>query len=165
MSAWPELDQARRLTRRKVLALAGAAGGVMVTCAGLVALPVLRRGPYGPRPTGLLVLDTIGYHVLCDVAVVILGDAADPDAVIRRVDETLATLDPLMRKLMLSYPTLLESGGFVAGGRLKPFTDLSVDEQRWVFDQWASSRLLLWRQTASALRQLITAHHYGAEAP
>ena len=135
MSRWPELDQARRLTRRKVLALTGAAGASMVTCAGLVALPVLRRGPYGPRPTGLLVLDTTGYHVLCAVSAVVLGDAADPDAVVRRVDETLATLDPLMRKLMLSYPALLEGGGFVAGGRLRPFTDLPATDQRQVLEQ------------------------------
>ncbi len=165
MPTWPELEAARRTTRRRVVIGLAAATASMVTCAGVVALPMLRRGPYPPHPTGLLALDAVGYHVLCAMAAALLPGRVDPDPVVRRVDETLASFDPMMRKLIGSYPTLLEGSGLLAGGRLQPFTELPAEDQRRVLLRWSDSPVLLWRQAALTLRQLIAAHHYGAEEP
>jgi len=155
---WPEYKRALRLSRRRMVIAVGAAAASMVTCAGLVATPVLRRGPYAERPTGLLLLKDLDYAVYQALGALILGQDEDLDAVIRRIDRTLAELDPLLRRQLLSYPMVLEGSGFVGGGRLRPFTELPQADQRRVFEHWAGSHVLLWRQVATSLRQLLTAH-------
>ncbi len=159
---WPEYEAARRTTRRRfivggVLAVAGA-----VACGGLLATPFLRQGPYPPRPDGLKVLDDLRFHVLVVVARLILGEGVDHEAVVARIDGTLAVLPMSIRRTILSMPPLLEGSGVMFGGRLCPFTELPADGQRRVMEGWAASHVLLCRQCIATLRELVVAHHHGS---
>ncbi len=165
-SDWPEYEvaaRAARTTRRRFLLAAGAAAAAVVTGLGLTATPFLRQGPYPPRPADIDVLDDLRYHVFAAVAAVLLPSDVDPASVLRRLDATLADLEPGLRRGTLALPTLLEGSGFILGGRLLPFSELDPQQQRRVLDRWAASPLLISRQAVASLRQLILTHHYGAD--
>jgi hypothetical protein len=162
---WPEYEAAAaaaRTTRRRFLLAAGAGLAAVVTGIGLTATPLLRQGPYPPRPDGLEVLDDLHHHVLMTVAALLLPAGVDPAPTLGRLDTTLAALEPGMRRGFLAVPTLLEGSGFVLGGRLLPFTELSIEQQQRVLDRWSASPLLISRQAVVSMRQLILMHHYGA---
>ncbi len=160
---WPELERARRKTRRQVLLLGAGAVGAAALAGGLITLPFLRRGPYPGRPSGLRQLGDLQAHVLAATVGVVLGPHVDPDPIVRRADESIDALDPAMRKgLMAAFP-FLEGSGFLLGGRLRPFTELSLEAQRQVFDSWSSSHMLVCRQATALLREMVLVHHHGAE--
>lgn len=155
---WPEYEQARRATRRQFLLLTGGAVAAMAAFGGLIATPLLRRGPYPTGPVTWSVLGDLDAQVLRAVVAVVLGADVDPEPIVERVDATLDRIDPALRQgLMASFP-FLEGGGFVFGGRLRPFTELPLDSRERVFDRWASSRILVCRQTTALLRDLVVVH-------
>ena len=161
--AWPEYEAARRTSRRRFII-----GGVLATagtlaCGGLLAVPFLRQGPYPKRPDGLEVLDDLRHAVLVAVSQLILGDAADHEAVVRRIDTTVASLPLSARRTLLSLPPLLEGSGILFGGPVSPFSELPPSQQRRVMEGWARSHILICRQCVATLRELVVTHGVGAQ--
>lgn len=128
---------------------------------GLIATPLMRRGPYPARPSGLHVLDEGAAHVLGGVVAVFLGTDEDPLPVIRRVDATLAALDPSLRKGLLAIFPFLEGSGFLLGASLAPFSELPTDAQARVLRRWSESHVLVCRQAVASLRDLVLVHRFG----
>ncbi len=159
---WPEYEAARRTSRRRFI-IGGvlAAAGTLV-CGGLLAVPMLRQGPYPARPDGLLVLDDLRFAVLVAVSRLILGADADHEAVVRRIDATVASLPLSARRTLLSLPPLLEGSGLLFGGPVSPFSELPQDQQRRLMEGWARSHILISRQCICALRELVVTHGVGA---
>ncbi len=156
---WPEYEAARRATRRQFLLLAGGTCAVMAASGGLVITPILRRGPYPAAPTGLRILGDLEAQILRAVARITLGPDVDTEPIVEDVDATLDGLDPALRRGMMAAFPFLEGGGFVFGGRLRPFTELPRDAQERVLDRWTRSRILVCRQTSSLLQELVVVHY------
>jgi hypothetical protein len=159
---WPEYEAARRTSRRRFIIGGVVATAGMLACGGLLAVPFLRQGPYPKRPDGLLVLDDLRYSVLLAVSRLILGDTADHEAVVRRIDTTVASLPLSARRTLLSLPPLLEGSGLLFGGPVSPFSELPQAQQRRLMEGWARSHILICRQCITTLRELVVVHGVGA---
>ena len=159
----------RKGTRRSFLkkgffgALALALGG-----GGWLAL---RRSAEVRPPDGLEVLDAREYAVIAALmhrfvphrqgfpAPEELGTAKAVDHILSQVDDS-ARLE--MKQLLMLFENALPN--FVFGLRTRPFTQLSVDDQDKVLEEWAASRLTIRRSGYLALRGLIMAAYYGNPA-
>ena len=82
------------------------------------------------------------------------------------VDRILALADDTVRmeirRLLLVFENALPN--FLFGGRTKPFTQMSVEEQDRVLLEWRDSRVTLRRSGYLALRTLVNAAYYGNPA-
>jgi hypothetical protein len=159
---WPEYEAARRTTRRRFIIGGVLAAAGTLACGGLLAVPMLRQGPYPNRPDGVQVLDDLRFSVLVAVSRLLLGDTEDHEAVVRRIDTTLASLPLTARRTLLSLPPLLEGSGLLFGGPVSPFSELPHAQQRKLMEGWARSHILICRQCVATLRELVVTHGVGA---
>ncbi|MBL9038337.1 MAG: gluconate 2-dehydrogenase subunit 3 family protein [Archangium sp.] len=129
----------------------------------------LRSSTLLPAPSeGLLALSVREYSVVAALAGrLIPARAGFPtvealkvplacDRILTQVDVTAR--DELKQLLMLFENAL---AGFLLGGRTRPFTELSGDEQEAVLVEWRDSSLALRRTGFLALRGLVMAAYYG----
>lgn len=148
----------------------GLFGGLALALGGGGWLAFRRSAEVRP-PEGLEVLDAREYAVIAALMHRFvphrqgfptpedLGTAKAVDHILSMVDDS-ARLE--MKQLLMLFENALPN--FLFGARTKPFTQLSVDEQDTVLQEWATSRLTLRRSGFLALRSLIMAAYYGNPA-
>jgi len=88
----------------------------------------------------------------------------DDLSVVQTADQILAKADAGARAELKQLLKLFENAltNFVFGGRVRPFTQLTAQEQDQVLLEWRDSRLTLRRTGYQAIRTLILASYYSS---
>lgn len=159
----------RRETRRGFLKK-GLFGGLLLALGGAGFL-AFRRGARVRLPEGLHVLDDRDYPlVLALINRLIPRRQGFPDTdtlgTAREIDRILTMVDDSARLELKQLLVLFENAlpNFLFGARLKPFTQLAVDDQDLVLAEWRDSRIPLRRSGYYALRTLVMSAYYGNPA-
>jgi hypothetical protein len=155
-------------TRRSVLKK-GLIGTALLTLGGGLGL-ALRSSKHVPLPAeGLKVLGMREYWVLDAIArrfiVPMEGfPTVDDVRIAYQCDRILESADVTSQMELRQLLNLFENAlaNFVLGGRIKPFSQLSPDEQDAVLHEWQFSKLALRRTGFMALRSLVMAAYYGS---
>ncbi len=153
-------------SRRSVLKK-GLFGGAILALGGVgVALRPSRDEPLPSKP--LSVVQPHEYSVLAALARCFvpehkdfptpdsLGLAANADAILAMTD---ASAQMELRQLLNLFENALPN--LIFGGRIKPFTQMPMDQQLQVLDEWRLSRISIRRTGFTALRALVMAAYYG----
>lgn len=165
----PQPSASDHPTRRSVLKK-GLLGGALLALGGggLLAARGTRTVPL-PKE-GLKILDEVEYAVFHALAkrVVRPGPGAptiDQVNATMNVDRILAGADSGVQAEVKQLAKLFENAlaGLLFGGRTRPFTQLSGDEQDAVLAEWRDSRLVVRRTGYQALRVLVLAGYYSSD--
>ena len=91
-------------------------------------------------------------------------EGANPVEIAHAVDDVMSTAVPEAREDMKGLLLLFENAlaGLLFDGRLKPFTQLSGEQQDKVLESWRDSRILVRRGGYNALRKLTLASYYAS---
>lgn len=156
------------IPRRSVLKR-GLFGGALLALGGGGYL-ALRSGREVPLPKdGLLALSAREYatvHALAERIVAPRSGTPTVDQVNvgSNVDHILARADEGVRAELRQLLGLFENGlaNFVFGGRPRPFTRMSPEEQDRVLAEWRDSAIVIRRTGYQALRTVMMAAYYAS---
>ena len=147
----------------------GVLGGALLALGGIGVLASRRTRPVPLPSEGLLVLDWREYAVLMSIASRLLpGGEGFPSisqaGVGLRADRALSLAEPNAANEVKQLLRLFDNAlaGFLFGGRVRPFTALSSEEQDEVLAEWQSSGIELRRTGFQALRTLAVASYFAA---
>jgi len=158
-----------RVEERRSFLKKGLLGGLLLAIGGLGFL-ASRRSRLAPLPPqGLKVLDPSEYAVLMAIAArMVPGGEGFPSVqevgVGLNADGILVRTDPAAAKEVKQLLKLFENAlaGFIFSARIRPFTQLALEEQDQVLEDWESSRLEIRRTGFTALRTLVLASYFGS---
>ncbi len=121
-----------------------------------------------PPPEPLKAVSPEQYAVLAALARRFIPDhpgfpSADSRHTALAADRVISWTDPSAQKETLQLLGLFENAlaGFLFGGRTRPFTQLSPQEQDEVLDEWRTSRIAVRRTGWLALRAIVVSAYYG----
>ena len=155
---------------RRSLIKRGLFGGALLALGGAGALVLRGTRKVALPPEGLLVLDEVEFAVVDALAgrfvTPVKGPSVEEVRVAFNVDRVLMRASVDVRKEVKQLLKLFENAlaGFLFGARVKPFTQLDGAEQDEVLREWQQSRLEIRRTGYQALRTLVFAAYYGADA-
>lgn len=156
-----------RKSSRRVVLKRGLLGGLLLALGGGGWL-FTRKSAVTRVPPGLKVLSEREYAVVAALVLRFVPrrggfPRADELDTAGAVDTILSMEDDTARveakRLLLLFENALPN--FLFGGRSRPFTQLSVEEQERVLMEWRDSRIMLRRTGYLALRTLVNAAYYG----
>ncbi len=160
----PSQQDSRRAFLRK-----GLLGGLVLSIGGAGWL-ISRATKRVVLPSvGLQVLDPVEYSVLEAIGGRLLPPhmgfpTVEGVGVALNADRILLKADPAAAKEVKQLLKLFENAlaGFLFGGRIRPFTQLSPEAQDAVLREWQNSRLVIRRTGFQALRTLAMAAYFGS---
>jgi hypothetical protein len=154
-------------SRRSVLKK-GLFGGALLALGG-AGLALRRTVLLDPPKDALQVLNLREYSILHAIAHRLIPPrqgfpSIDTVNTVVNADRILARVDEGGRAELRQLIGLFENAlpGFLFGGRITPFTQLSSEAQDAVLAEWESSRLTLRRSGFSALRAVLLAAYYAS---
>jgi len=151
------------VSRRTVLKFG--LGGAALFAAGEVGLALLPTKIVAPAEP-LRILTAKQFSVLASVAEAVVGGGDLPTAaelrVAEKVDLTLSTVDVRVSEELALGLGLLESAaaGLLLDGRVRPFSQLSLERRQALLGSWRSARLAPLRSAFKAVHGFVSAAYW-----
>lgn len=164
MTSTPASNESRRGFLKK-----GLLGGALLALGGAGFLASRGPRPAPPPKQPLRVLDEAEYAIVSALAARVVDPRPGTPTVEQvnvggNVDTILSHASEDVRKELKQLLRLFENGltNLLFGGRPRPFTRMSADEQDAVLREWRDSRIEVRRTGYQALRLLVMAAYYSS---